>query len=211
VKLAIASANAGDLIDAIQSDDPAAIGNALGVPVGVLIDYELRLTKALDNLLAEFPEMALLMSRRPQLPTIQEATERLRATAELSATSAPETFALPNGLGSSSKFKRRSSSLHFIPFPVPDPGDGDTDPGDGDTDAPPLPPMTEPPPDQVESADQVSCAYLPYIASLVTCGLGGSALAASSFGTGSLAFFACASVAYCQFCEGGVVDDVCEP
>ena len=199
----IAAADTEELIDGIRSNDPEAIGSALGVPARVLIDYELRLMAAVDNFLVEFPEMALLMPKRPRVPDIREATKSLRAMANRSSTSIFEELTPPSEFRQPSEPKRRSSNVQFLPFP---------DPGDGDDDSPPLPPPTiEPPPDQTDPGDQVSCAYLPYIASLLTCGIGAGALGASSFGTGSLAYFACAAVAYCQFCEGGEADDVCDP
>lgn len=191
--------------NALAQADISRAQQVLGLSQSEAEELSQRLGSAGNALFTEFPELVDFLPRRsladdPRalaifLERILSDEEALQNINFLDTLPGPaEGYRAPYAAG----LKAFEGSLNFIPPPLPgfdNPGGPCINPSCS-PDGPPG--TTEPPPDSIWW--DTDCAWVPFTASVALC----SAL-------GPTLYWACAAVAACHWCEGGWIDDACEP
>ena len=196
-------ANQNDFTDALARGDLREAEHILGLSEVEAKELNNRLINASESLLRDYPEVAELMPKRsltddPRVLAryLKRISPSIRAGSDLDFVFDPLYKNIKSKKNKSGQIESgaasASSAVNFFGDPDPEPC---VDPPCTPGDPPPFPEL-EPPPDHIGT----NCAYLPYAAALALCTAGGAAF-----------YLPCATIALCSYCEGGWVDEACEP
>lgn len=216
-----ASADRQQLIALLQKGDYESATRLAGFSTKDVQRLEERLAEAREELLGRHPELLDFMPRRVSPSTTQAAISILERLPIADHDGEPiivpfssPLVDMPRGHDGNSDSSSRGVRLKWGspqtgPGLTPPPSFGGPGPCWGPDCKPG--PMPEPPPedDQIppDVGDGVSCAWVPYIASLVGCAFVGAAASGATTPLGGIvAYGACGIVALCQFCNDPICD-----
>lgn len=215
-----ASTDRQELIKFLRKGDHESAALLAGLSEPDLHRLEISLDTARQAILDRYPGLLELMPKRLTSANWEETAiamlERLpRSTHEGEPTIIPfgsMAQAMRRAISQDAKNTLPSSQLLWMPptqpglKPPPDGGFGPCPGGGFGGDCPPVPDLPAPPeeddqiPPDGNGDGEVDCAWGPYLGNLALCAA-----------TGPKLYWLCAGLAVCSWCEGGWVDNACDP